>query len=182
MERLLDTGKVKAIGVSNFNVRRLDELLKTCKIIPAVNQIEAHPYLQQPNLLYYCKTKGIVVEAYSPFGNNETNSPRTIDDPKVQALATKAGLDVGQLLASWAVQRGTVVLPKSVTKHRIESNLKTTVLTTEIFDALNALEKHHRYNYPSRWGSNVFDELEMDEVRRLAQEHGPGNLYIFPQS
>ncbi|GIZ49753.1 hypothetical protein CKM354_001278000 [Cercospora kikuchii] len=179
MERLLATGKTRAIGVSNFSIRLLEDLLSKSKVVPAVNQIEAHPYLQQPDLLKYCKQNGILVQAYSPLGNNETNSPRCIDDPRVQALAKKAGLDVGQLLVSWAVQRGTVVLPKSVTKSRIESNFKVTELSPEIFDAVTSLEKHHRYNFPARWGWNVFDELEEADVKRLARENGASNLALF---
>ena len=179
MEALLATGKVKAIGVSNFNIRRLEELLSNSKITPAVNQIEAHPYLQQPQLVDYCKSKGIVIEAYSPMGNNETNSPRAIDDPAIQALAQEAGLDVGQLLVSWAVQRGTVVLPKSVTESRIKANFDVKHLTPEVFEAINKFEMHHRYNYPARWGYDVFDEVPAAEAKRMARDLGPENLQIF---
>lgn len=179
MEGLLATKKVKSIGVSNFNIRRLDLLLSSCKIVPAVNQIEAHPYLQQKELVDYCRSNGILIQAYSPMGNNETNSPRAIDDPKVQELARKAGMDVGQLLVSWAVQRGTVALPKSVTASRIKSNFEIKELSDEVFSALNALERHHRYNYPARWGYNVFDELSNEEVEQEAQKMSQSNIQLF---
>jgi diketogulonate reductase-like aldo/keto reductase len=89
-----------------------------------VNQIEAHPYLQQRELFDFCKKHDILIEAYSPLGNNQTDERRTVDDPKARELAKQLGKDAGQLLASWGVQRGTVVLPKSVTESRIKSNLE----------------------------------------------------------
>lgn len=103
MEKLLATGKVKAIGVSNFNIRRLEELLKKTSVVPAVNQIEAHPYLQQTELLRYCKDKGILVQAYSPLGNNQTGEPKAVDDPKVHELAKSLDINPGALLGSWAI-------------------------------------------------------------------------------
>lgn len=124
MEKLLDTGKVKAIGVSNFNERRLEELLKTAKVVPAVNQIEAHPFLQQPGLMKYLEKKGIHVTAYSPLGNNIYGKARVIDDAAVNEVAKEAGKDTAQVLIAWAVKRGTSVVPKSVTKSRIESNFQ----------------------------------------------------------
>jgi L-glyceraldehyde reductase len=102
----------------------LTELLKKTDTVPVVNQIEAHPYLQQQELFDFCKKNNILIEAYSPLGNNQTGEPRTVDDPKVHEIAKKLGKDGGQLLASWGVQRGTVVLPKSVTESRIKSNLQ----------------------------------------------------------
>jgi len=124
MEKLLDTGKVRAIGISNFNKRRIEELLKTAKVVPAVNQIEAHPYLQQPELLEYLAEKGIHVTAYSPLGNNIYGKERVLDNPKVKEVAAELGVDVAKMLIAWAVKRGTSVVPKSVTKSRIESNFE----------------------------------------------------------
>lgn len=68
MEKLLDSGKARAIGVCNFTVNKLEDLLSKTKVVPAVNQIEAHPYLQQPALVEYCKSRGILIEAYSAPG------------------------------------------------------------------------------------------------------------------
>jgi L-glyceraldehyde reductase len=124
MEKLLGTGKVRAIGVSNFNIRRLTELLKTAKVVPAVNQIEAHPFLQQPKLKEFLDSKGIHITAYSPLGNNIYGKARVIDDEAVQQVAKETGKDTAQVLISWAVKRGTSVVPKSVTKSRIESNFQ----------------------------------------------------------
>jgi L-glyceraldehyde reductase len=93
-------------------------------IPPAVNQIEAHAYLQQPELLKWSQQNGIVVAAYSPLGNNIYNLPRAVDDETVIALANDLNKQPAQLLISWAVQRGTVVLPKSVTASRIKDNFE----------------------------------------------------------
>ncbi|KAL2432258.1 Aldehyde reductase 1 [Exophiala dermatitidis] len=179
MEALLKTGKTRAIGVSNFNIRRLKELLAQSSVVPAVNQIEAHPYLQQPDLLEFCKQHGILIEAYSPLGNNITGEPKVIDDPEVQEIAKSVGLDPGQLLISWAVQRGTVALPKSVTKNRIISNFQDAVLPEEVMKKLNALERHKRFNFPGRWGCDIFDEIGEEEARRIAKESAPDNLKKF---
>jgi L-glyceraldehyde reductase len=179
MEKLLETGKVRAIGVSNFTKDRLDKLLSKTTTVPAVNQIEAHPYLQQPELFDYCKSKGIQIAAYSPLGNNQTGEPRTVDDPLVAELGKKLGLDIGQVLYSWGVQRGSVVLPKSVTPSRIESNLQVAELPQDAFKQLNDLERNKRYNWQTRWGYDIFQELGEEEVKRVAKETGPENLEKF---
>lgn len=179
MEKLLDTGKVKAIGVSNFNIRRLEDLLKQVTVVPAANQIEAHPYLQQPELLKFCQSKNIIVEAYSPLGNNQSGEPRTVDDPLVAEVSKEVGLDPGALLASWGVQRGTVVLSKSVTPSRIAANLKVKALPDTAFAKLNGLERHKRFNFPAIWGYDIFDEVGNDAVRKAALAAGPANKTKF---
>ncbi|KAJ8100860.1 NADP-dependent oxidoreductase domain-containing protein [Lipomyces tetrasporus] len=170
LEKLLSTGKVKSIGVSNFNIRRLQEILDNCTVVPSVNQIEAHPYLQQAELFEFCKKHGILVEAYSPLGNNTTGEPRTVDDPKVHEIADRLGVNPGQVLVSWGVQRGQVVLPKSVTKSRIELNFQDFVLPEKEFEQLNDLECHKRFNFPAHWGSDIFEEAGDEFVKKAAKE------------
>lgn len=179
MEKLLTTGKVKAIGVSNFNIRRLEELLGQVSVVPAANQIEAHPYLQQPELLKFCQSKGIVVEAYSPLGNNQTGEPRTVDDPLVTEVAQQVGMDPGPLLASWGVQRGTVVLSKSVTPSRIAANLQVKTLPDDAYAKLTGLERHKRFNFPANWGYDIFEEVGEEAVRKAAVAAGPANKIKF---
>ncbi|EUC28825.1 hypothetical protein COCCADRAFT_40703 [Bipolaris zeicola 26-R-13] len=179
MENLLSTGKVRAIGVSNFTINRLKDLLSKTNVVPAVNQIEAHPYLQQPALFDFCKEKGILVEAYSPLGNNQTGEPRTMDDDLVGVLGHRLGMDRGQLLASWGIQRGTVVLPKSVTPSRIKSNGQVKALPKDAFEELSQLEKHKRFNVQSRWGFDIFEELGDEEVRKIAQGFAKENQAKF---
>ena len=179
MESLLDSGKVKAIGVSNFNINRLHKLLEQVSVVPAANQVEAHPYLQQPELLKFCKDKGILLEAYSPLGNNQTGEPRTVDDHTVHDVARELNIDPGVLLGSWGVQRGTVVLPKSVTPSRIASNLEVRELPDAAMQTLNALERHKRFNFPSRWGVDIFEEAGEAEVKQIALQSGPENKVKF---
>ncbi|CRK42195.1 hypothetical protein BN1723_018976, partial [Verticillium longisporum] len=124
MEALVKKGKIRSIGVSNFSRARIEDLLKNAEIKPAVNQIEAHPYLQQPELLEWSKQQDILITAYSPSGNNIYNLPKALDDPEVAAIAKEVGRQPAQVLIQWAVQRGTVVLPKSVTPSRIEENFQ----------------------------------------------------------
>jgi diketogulonate reductase-like aldo/keto reductase len=174
MEKLLETGKARAIGVSNFNQRRLEDLLSKVTIVPAANQIEAHPYLQQQSLKEFCEARGILIEAYSPLGNNLTGEPRTVDDPLVKSLAKDLGMDGGQLLGSWGVQRGTVVLPKSVTPSRIETNHKIQQLPTKVYEQLNQLERHKRFNFPIRWGFDIFEEAG-EKVKRAVIETATEN-------
>lgn len=143
MQKLLDTNKVRNIGVSNFGITHLERLLscqtyKVCnigfpcrtiisniltsdmKVVPTVNQVELHPYNPSPKLLDYCTAKGIHLTAYCPLGS--TDSPLH-DDALLKGIAKKHGVTVHQVLLAWGVQRGTSVLPKSVTRERIEANL-----------------------------------------------------------
>lgn len=110
MEKLLELGKVRAIGVSNYMVRHLEELFAHCKVRPAVNQIEVHPYLPRLDVVNFCHKHGIVVEAYSPLTKGEK-----LGDPPLVEIAAKYKKTTAQLLIRYALQRGCVVLPKSVT-------------------------------------------------------------------
>lgn len=154
MEKLVDTGKVKAIGVSNFNVEKLEHLAKTQKIVPAVNQVEMHPYLPQPKLVEYCKKHGIILTAYSPLGCASEEGP--LHNSVITKIAEKMGITAGQVLVSWGAQRGIVVIPKSVKKERIESNFKICVLSDEDFGAINKIEQRARF-VKSAWGYDLND-------------------------
>ncbi|HLD06722.1 MAG TPA: aldo/keto reductase [Candidatus Nanoarchaeia archaeon] len=117
MEKLYSQKKCRAIGVSNFTIRHLQELLAQAKVVPAVNQFELSPYLSQPELVQFCKGKGIAVEAYSPLTRG-----RKLADPKLVAIAQKYGKTPAQILIRWPLQHGLVVLPKSATPERINEN------------------------------------------------------------
>jgi diketogulonate reductase-like aldo/keto reductase len=119
LEEIHEAGKAKAIGVSNYTIRHLEELLKDCKVKPAVNQVELHVFLQQPELLEYCRQHDIVVEAYSPLAHGHG-----MDDPTLLKIAKKHGKTPGQIMLRWCAQQGTVPLPKSVHQERIKENLK----------------------------------------------------------
>ncbi|KAL3477640.1 NADP-dependent oxidoreductase domain-containing protein [Aspergillus californicus] len=128
MQKLLGTGKVKNIGVSNFQIIHLERLLNdpSCTVVPAVNQIELHPYNPSPKLLAYCKSKNIHCTAYSCLGghsdspiNGQTN---LTSDPVILKLAESKSKTPAQILLMWGLQRGVSVIPKSVTPSRIENN------------------------------------------------------------
>nr|POE46870.1 d-galacturonate reductase [Quercus suber] len=150
MEKLLKTGKAKAIGVSNYSIPFLEELLKEAEIVPAANQIENHPYLPQQETVDFCREKGILVEAYSPLGS--TGSPLFSEDG-VQEVAKKHNVGPGTVLISYQVSRGIVVLPKSVTPTRIEENIKTIKFDD---DDLKALESIHKKKGVTRFINPAF--------------------------
>jgi len=179
MEALLRTGKVKAIGVSNFDIPKLTNLLANSSVVPAANQIEKHPYLQQPDLTEFCRERGILLQGYSPLGNNTTGEPRVLDDKKACEIAAKLELEVGQVLISWGIQKGHVVMPKSVRESRIRSNFKDVVLPEWAMEGLDALERHKRFNFPARWGVDIFGERGIDDVRRAAKNAGEENKTKF---
>ncbi|KAI1619081.1 glycerol dehydrogenase Gcy1 [Exophiala viscosa] len=124
MQKLLDTGKVRNIGVSNFQIRHLKRLLTdpSCKVVPAVNQIELHPGNPSTKLLEYCLSRGIHCTAYSCLGG-ATDNP-LFKEPVLSQIAHATGKTPAQILLMWSLQRGTSIIPKSVTTSRIEENFQ----------------------------------------------------------
>jgi diketogulonate reductase-like aldo/keto reductase len=117
MEKLHREGRAKAIGVSNFMVQHLEELLASAEIVPAVNQIELSPFLQQREVDALCKARGIAVEAYSPLTRG-----LKLRHPAVLAIAETLGRTPAQVLLRWSLERGWITLPKSVHEPRIVEN------------------------------------------------------------
>ena len=122
-EKLHADGRAKAIGVSNFQIAHLRRLFEETDVVPALNQIELHPNLQQPELRAFHAEHGIVTEAWSPLGRNNG----LLDDPVLTSLAEKYGKTPAQIVLRWHVQLGNVTIPKSVTPSRIRENI-------EVFD------------------------------------------------
>jgi len=114
---LRERGLCKSIGVSNFTIEHLAEIEAKFGILPAVNQVEFHPYYYQKELLDYCNSKNIIIEAYSPLAH-----AKRLDEPKLGAISEELGKTPAQVLIRWSIQRGMVVLPKSVNKSRIIEN------------------------------------------------------------
>jgi len=138
LERIHDDGRARSIGVSNFLVPHLEELLGAAKKVPAVNQIEVTPFLQRRETRALCVKHGIVVEAYSPLTHGQR-----LDHPVVKDVARRVGRSVAQVLLRWGLQQGLVVLPKSTKPARIAENgaLFDFALDDRAMGELDALEE-----------------------------------------
>ena len=138
LETIFGDKRARAIGVSNYLVPHLEELLATAKVPPAVNQIEVHPFLQHRETRGFCANHGIVVEAYSPL----THAKR-IDDPVITDVARRVKRSNAQVLLRWGIQGGMVVLPKSVNEARIAENANVFdfELDADAMKKLDALEQ-----------------------------------------
>ncbi|KAK9446819.1 protein GCY [Limtongia smithiae] len=158
MEEVYKTGKVKAIGVANWSIPYLEDLRKSWTIVPAINQVELHPFLPQHALREYCDNLGIRLAAYSPLGS--TGAP-LMSDSQIQAMADKYGVPPATILISYHVNKGVVVIPKSVSEARIASNREVVSLSEEDLvelDAMAANGKAKRVNTPL-WGFDLgFDD------------------------
>lgn len=117
MEKLYTDGKVKAIGVSNFQIHHLEDLLKDAKVKPVVNQVEFHPRLIQQELRAFCKEHDIQLEAWSPLMQGQL-----LDEPLLQEIASKHNKTVAQVILRWDLQHGVITIPKSTKEHRISEN------------------------------------------------------------
>ncbi|MEX0852109.1 MAG: aldo/keto reductase [Bauldia sp.] len=137
MERVFDEGRARAIGVSNFAVRHLEELFAEANIKPHINQIELHPFCQQPATVDWCREHGVVVEAYSPVTKG-----RRLGDATVQRIAGEVGKSPAQVLIRWGLQKGFVVIPKSANRQRIDENASVFgwSLSDAQMEALGALD------------------------------------------
>ena len=161
MENLVTLGLVKSIGVANFSTMMLHDLLTYAKIKPVNNQIELHPYNSQKELISYCNERDIVVTAYSPLGGNDrgsTNGPRLFGDEAIKELSSKYNRSPSQILLNWAISRGTVAIPKSVTPQRIKENIQVYdfELSGEDIAKIDMLNKNVRFVDPSDWGIPYF--------------------------
>lgn len=157
MQPLIKKGYTKAIGISNFNVPKIQALLddKDVYITPAANQCELHPYLPQKDLLEFCQSKGIVMEAYSPLGSS--GAPLLMEK-QLKDISKEYGVSPATIAVSWAIARNTVVLPKSVNAERIKSNIQVVDLKTEDVENIDkiCLTTSKRIIYQD-WGVDVFD-------------------------
>ncbi|WP_163338017.1 aldo/keto reductase [Desulfopila sp. IMCC35008] len=160
MEELVKKGLCKHIGVSNFSRKKLSDLTQQAHIQPEMNQVELHPYLQQPGMVEFCRANGIHLTAYSPLGSpdrpqqlKQPDEPILMQDPVIKRIAGKHRAAEAQVLISWAMHRGTAVIPKSVTPERISANLKSTeiTLTPEEVEEINGLNRNRRYVSGAFW-------------------------------
>ncbi|WHY19304.1 aldo/keto reductase [Paenibacillus sp. G2S3] len=141
LETLYKEGRVKAIGVSNFQIHHLEDVMKDAEIKPMVNQVELHPYLSQQELLSFCKEQGIQLEAWSPLMQGQL-----LDQPVLKQIAAKHGKSVAQVIIRWDLQRGIITIPKSTKENRIIENVDVFdfQLTEEDMNLINALNQDQR--------------------------------------
>ncbi|CAZ81303.1 unnamed protein product [Tuber melanosporum] len=159
MEELVDEGLVKNVGISNFQGALILDLLRYCRIRPAVLQIEHHPYLVQPDLIRLAKSEGIAVTGYSSFGpasfreldwKKAFDTPTLFEHPTITAIAKKHDKTPAQVLLRWPTQRGLAVIPKSNNRDRLLQNLDVTSFDLEESEiqAISGLDKSLRFNNP----------------------------------
>ncbi len=141
MEEIYRGGKVRAIGVSNFQTHHLDRILTECTIVPAVNQIEVNPHLTNEKVRSYDVEHGIATEAWSPIARG-----RVLDEPAIVAIAQRVGRSPAQVTLRWHVQRGDIIFPKSVHAARLRENLELFdfELTDDDLAAISALNRDQR--------------------------------------
>jgi len=160
LEDVAHQGLAKHIGISNFTVKKIGELLKTASHQPEMNQVELHPFLQQRNLLDYCKSEGILMTAYSPLGSadrparaRKENEPKLMEHETIVGIAKKHDCTPAQVLISWAVHRDTAVIPKSVNPGRIKQNLDSAQVTldSEEMQQIAGIDKGYRFVDGGLW-------------------------------
>ena len=144
LEELYKKGKIRAIGISNFLIHHLEDFLPECNIIPAVNQVEFHPELIQPELLKYCQSKGIQLEAWSPIMKG-----KVMEIPTLLEIAEKYRKTPVQVVLRWDIQKGVVTIPKSVKPERIVANsdIFDFELSPEDMARIDALDKNERIGF-----------------------------------
>lgn len=145
LEQLYKEGRVRAIGVSNFNIRQLEDLLSDAEIKPMVNQVELHPLLSQPELREYCKKQEIQIEAWAPLGQG-----RLLEHEVLTEIAARYNKSTAQVILRWDLQNEIVTIPKSVKEHRIIEN-------ADIFDfelSSSDIEKINSLNENKRFGAD----------------------------
>lgn len=144
MERLVDGGKCRAIGLSDITLKDLIPLYEAARIKPAVVQVESHPHLPETELLEFCREKGIVFLAFAPLGHGMR--PGLLEDPVILAIAARIGKTPAQVLLAWALQRGTAILTTPKTAARAKENFDITPLPDDAFDEINAIKTRQRLN------------------------------------
>lgn len=141
LEKLYKDKRVRAIGVSNFHIPHLQDLMTDAEVKPMVNQVEYHPRLTQVELLEYCKKNQIQLEAWSPLMQGQL-----LDDPTLKGIAEKYNKSVAQVILRWDIQNGVVMIPKSIKEQRIieNANIFDFELSEEDMNQINAMNQNHR--------------------------------------
>lgn len=166
MQELVTDGLVKNIGICNFNVSLIRDLLSYAEIPPAVLQVELHPHLTQQKLIRYCQSEGIAVTGFSPFGASSylsigmaEESESLLNDPTIGTIANEVGRSPAQALLRWGVQRGTAVVPKTSKVERLRENLSLFdfELSETQMKSIDDLNRNRRYNDPGDFCEAAFN-------------------------
>jgi alcohol dehydrogenase (NADP+) len=144
MEKLVDGGKCRAIGLSDIGLKQLIPIYESARIKPAVVQIESHPYLPETELLEFCKAKGIIFLAFAPLGHGIR--PGLLEDPVILDIAKRIGKTPAQVLLAWAVQRGTALLTTPKSAARARENFDISPLPEDAFREINGIQTRQRLN------------------------------------
>src|SRR5580700_11907360 len=145
LERLVDEGKCKAIGLSDVSLEQTKEIFDAARIKPAVVHVESHPYLPQWDLLDYCGKNGIVLQAFAALGHS--SEPKLLEDPVITAIARRVNKTPAQVLLAWAIQRGTALLTTSKTPSRIEENFEVSAIPEDAMrDISEGITSRVRFN------------------------------------
>ncbi len=144
LERLVDQGRCRAIGLADVSLNELVPIYEAARIKPAAVQIESHPYLPETELLEFCKEKGIVFLAFAPLGHGM--HPGLLEDPVITSVAKRVGKTPAQVLLAWAVQRGTAVLTTPKSAARARENFDISVLPEDAFNEINRIQTRQRLN------------------------------------
>jgi alcohol dehydrogenase (NADP+) len=145
MERLVDEGKCRSIGLSDVRLEKLEEVFATARIKPAVVQVESHPYLPEWELLDFCQREAIVLLAFAPLGHGM--EPRVTDDPVIAAIASRVGKSPAQVALAWAVERGTAFLTTSTNPEHIRENFEISALPDDaVREMREGIETSVRFN------------------------------------
>jgi len=160
MEDLVDKGLTRHIGVSNFNIPKLELLMETATIAPEMNQVESHPLLAQPELFKFCQDHSILYTAYSPLGSRDRaagmkgdDEPDLFEIPRIKAIAERHSVHPAQVLIKWAEARGSAVIPKSVNPERLKANLASAdiPLSDEEKNDIDKLDMGYRFLNGKFW-------------------------------
>ena len=154
MERLVDGGRCRAIGLSDISLNELLPIYESARIKPAAVQVESHPYLPETELLEFCKEKEIVFLAFAPLGHGMR--PGLLEDPVISATAARVGKTPAQVLLAWAVQRGTAVLTTPKTAARARENFDISALPEDALNEINCIQIRQRLNNVVNTGSPGF--------------------------
>ena len=144
LERLVDDGQCKSIGLSDITLDKLREIVAAARIKPAVVQVESHPYLPELDLLEYCNRHGIVLLAFAALGHGM--EPRLLDDPVIIGIARRLRKTPAQVVLAWAVQRGTALLTTSVTPSRIQENFELSTIPEDAMREIRGITTSVRFN------------------------------------